>query len=296
VSVALVAAAIPFLVGAACGSKKDTSTADGVIGALDTAGPLDKTPLTGIDTSKLPAKQADIFYKLADSLKSPCGKAHSLRTSVNTDTSCKRAPFAARYVLEMLAMEATEKAAREFYDLKYIAPPPAPKTFKLDGVPHQGATDAPIQLVEFFDYGCPVCVDFKPELDRVKAEMGSDFVIYYKMWPIVGKHPDSMSAAQAALAAHKQGKFQEMHDHLFSSGEHKKAQVQVAARTMGLDLMSFDGDYAAAEPLVRADMAEGESNGVDSTPTLFFNGRPYEGPLLAKFVGMWIAEEIAVNR
>jgi hypothetical protein len=35
---------------------------------------------------------------------------------------------------------------------------------------------------------------------------------------------------------------------------------------------------------------------VDSTPTLFFNDRRYEGPMLAKYIEMWIDEENAVNR
>ncbi len=293
----LVAFVAPFLVGAACDKKKpDTAGANEVIGAIDNAAPADKTPLTGVDVGKLDDKKQDSFYRLMDSLKSPCGKAHSLRTSVNTDTSCKRAPFAARYVLEMLVMEAAESDARKFYERKYTEAPPAAKTFKLDGVPHHGATNATVQLVEFFDYGCPVCVEFKPELDQVIAEMGGDLVIYYKMWPIVSKHPDSMSAAQAAMAAHRQGKFLEMHDRLFKDPGHKKAQVQTAARELGLDLMTFDADYIAAEQAVKADMAEGDANGVDSTPTLFFNGRPYTGPLMGKFLGMWIAEEVAVSR
>jgi hypothetical protein len=35
---------------------------------------------------------------------------------------------------------------------------------------------------------------------------------------------------------------------------------------------------------------------VDSTPTVFFNDRRYEGPMLAKYIEMWVDEELAVNR
>jgi len=35
---------------------------------------------------------------------------------------------------------------------------------------------------------------------------------------------------------------------------------------------------------------------VDSTPSLFINDRRYEGPAHPKYIGMWIDEEVAVNR
>jgi hypothetical protein len=35
---------------------------------------------------------------------------------------------------------------------------------------------------------------------------------------------------------------------------------------------------------------------VDSTPTLFFNDRRYEGPMTARYIEMWIDEDLAVNR
>ena len=69
-----------------------------------------------------------------------------------------------------------------------------------------------------------------------------------------------------------------------------------AAKAQGLDMATFEADYAAAEPKVRADMAEGDANGVKGTPTLFFNGRAYDGPLMAKLLAMWVSEEVAVNR
>ena len=47
---------------------------------------------------------------------------------------------------------------------------------------------------------------------------------------------------------------------------------------------------------VMSDLAQGEKAGVDSTPTLFFNSRKYEGPMHPKYIEMWIDEELAVNR
>jgi hypothetical protein len=69
---------------------------------------VDRTPIAGFDVAKLePAKQ-DLFFKLVGELPSPCGKAHSLRTSFASDGSCKRAPFAVRLVHDLIVDEQTE--------------------------------------------------------------------------------------------------------------------------------------------------------------------------------------------
>src|SRR5687768_10036301 len=53
--------------------------------------PSDAKP-TPVKTPETPP--ADRLGALADKLPSPCGKAHSLRKSLEGDPACKRAPFA----------------------------------------------------------------------------------------------------------------------------------------------------------------------------------------------------------
>ena len=116
------------------------------------------------------------------------------------------------------------------------------------------------------------------------------------MFPL-SQHKDSKSAAQAAVAAHRQGKFHEMHEILFErSPAHIRADVISYARELGLDIAKFETDYAAAAAVVEGEIAEGQAVGVDHTPTLFFNGKEYQGPLHSKYLGLWVEEEIAVNR
>jgi len=294
----------PLLVGA-CKKSSPKANDEGAIAALDhtasggssqatDTGPVDSTPLPGIDPSKLGDK-AQTFYKLVGSLQSPCGKAESLRASYTKDTACKRAPFAVRYVMALLEDEATEAQAREEYEHKYK---PSGDAVKLDvsKAPHEGATDAPVRMVEFFDYGCPHCQAFKPMMDQVLADEQGKAVTYFLMFPLE-KHPDSKSAAQAALAANAQGKFKEMHALLFDKApEQDHDHVTQYAKQLGLDAAKFEADYNAAAPQVAADLKQGEAAGVDSTPTLFFNDRKYEGPMHPKYIEMWIEEELAVNR
>jgi len=276
------------------GALANHGSSTGSAATIDT-GPIDTTPLAGISTEKFGDDKKNAFFKLVGSLSSPCGKAESLRKSFTSDTSCKRAPYAVRYVLALLEDEATEAQAREEYEKKYKALS-ADLKFDVAKHAHDGPEDAPVKLYEFFDYECPHCKAFKPMLEQVMKDEAGKVCEYFMMFPLE-KHEGSKSAAQAAVAAQAQGKFKGMHDLLFEkSPDHDREHVTEYAKGMGLDMQKFDADYSAAEPNVTADIAQGEHAGVDSTPTLFFNNRKYEGPMHPKYIEMWIEEELAVNR
>lgn len=305
----LALACMPLLMGGACEKKKpndaganapssDPSVANGAVGAADRADPAsanDTTPLQGVEIGSLDATKQKQFYKLINSLNSPCGKAHSLRTSFTTDTACKRAPFAVRYVITLLDDEATEEQARHEYTSKYESKAP-PVKLDVSKAPRVGNDDAPVRLVEFFDYACPHCAQFSPELAKIAAQYSGKVAEYFLMYPL-GKWPESKSAAMASLAAAQQGKFKEMHALLFQKSPlHGKDAVISYAKELGLDLAKFEAAYTAAAAQVEQDKTQGNAAGVESTPALYFNDRKYEGPLNTKYLGLWIDEELAVNR
>jgi protein-disulfide isomerase len=298
----LLIACAPLLVAGAC-EKKTKPNETGAVAALDNAavppaaeGPADTTPLAGIDVGKLEGSKSQLFYKLINSLKSPCGKAHSLRTSFTSDTSCKRAPFAVRYVLAMIEDEGPEDRVREEYAHKYERTA-SPVKLDTSRAPRIGTSDAPVKLVEFFDYECPHCQLFKGQLEQVEADKSSSVGVSFMMFPIESKHPEARSAAQAALAANQQGKFKEMHDKLFApQAAHGRDAVMGYAKDIGLDMAKFQKAYDDASPQVTTDLQQGQDAGVEATPTLFFNDHKYEGPMVAKYIEMWIDEDLAVNR
>ena len=289
--------------GVACEKKTNKPSDTGAVAALDQAqahgapaqGSADNTPLQGIDTSKLDKDKTELFGKLVSSLKSPCGKAHSLRMSYTQDTACKRAPFAVRYVLAMLEDEGSEQIIRDEYAKKYEKTAP-PLKFDTSRAPRVGPDDARIRLVEFFDYECPHCQAFKPQMEQVIADK-PEVNVAYMMFPLESVHPNARSAARAALAASQQGKFKEMHDRLIApQTTHSREAVIGYAKELGLDVAKFEKAYEDVNPQVTTDLKQGEDAGVDSTPTVFFNDRKYEGPMMAKYIEMWIDEELAVNR
>ncbi|HLK37139.1 MAG TPA: DsbA family protein, partial [Polyangiaceae bacterium] len=105
--------------------------------------------------------------------------------------------------------------------------------------------------------------------------------------------PHGEAAARAAVAASDQGKFWEMHHQLFANGTHlEDADLRAYAKAIGLDLARFDADLhsAATQARLDADRRLADDLGVKGTPTIFIDGRMYEGKLDLE---EWVDTEIA---
>ncbi len=286
--------------GASCDRQPATSAGDheGAQGALERAesgdGESSHEPLPGVDVEALSPAETDRFYELVDSLSSPCGAAHSLRTSVVDDDECRRSVYAARYVAKLIGDGAGDIDVRQFYDERYRDDEPL--EFSTEDVPRKGPSDARVQVVEFLDYGCPACREFDEISSRAQAAWPSDVAVYYRFFPLAN-NPHGMPAAQAAVAAMRQGKFEEMHEALFrNQRQHDPASLRRYAEDIGLDMEQFEEDFAEAEQRVERDSRRGHEIGVRATPTVYVNGRRYTDPTRFDYVKLWIEEELAVNR
>jgi protein-disulfide isomerase len=250
-------------------------------------------PLPGVDLERLGAAETERFHALVDSLASPCGQAHSLRTSVLEDEACRRAVFAARYVAQLIGDGAGDIDVRQFYDERYRED--TVHEFEHDDVPRSGPSDARVEIVEFLDYGCPHCKTFGAVIDRAQLAWPTDVAVYYRFFPL-GGNPHGMVAAQSAVAAKRQGKFKEMHEALFRhQGRHDPESLRRYAAEIGLDMEKFEVDVVEAEARVERDRNRGQEIGVRATPTVFINGRRYTDPDRFEYVKLWIEEELAVN-
>ena len=95
-------------------------------------------------------------------------------------------------------------------------------------------------------------------------------------------HPKAPAAHAASEAAHRQGKFWEMHDAIFAKTNWASAtpETYVAyAEELGLDVERFKRDVASEEVTKRVsdDAAEAARLGVTGTPGFFINGRFLSG-------------------
>jgi protein-disulfide isomerase len=117
--------------------------------------------------------------------------------------------------------------------------------FEDPNAPVVGNPQGDVTLVEFFDYRCPYCKQVAPS---IAALLGEDkrLRIVYKEFPVLG--PESVTAARAALAARKQGKYEALHQALMGmKGQINEAAIFNAAKSVGIDVERLKRDMAAPE-------------------------------------------------
>ena len=160
-------------------------------------------------------------------------------------------------------------------------------------IPRQGAllgsSSAPVKIDAYEDYQCPYCqiwtIQWEPHVIQDFVATGT---VQYQFHDYAfignGKSPnESLDAAVAAQCAGDQGKFWEYHDWLYANqnpaGENKgwftRATIDAIAGKVGLDQAVFDTCLAdpAKATAVQAETTAGTALGVNSTPSIFVNGK-----------------------
>jgi len=139
----------------------------------------------------------------------------------------------------------------------------------------QGSADARVTLVEYGDYECPYCGEAYPIVKDIQERMGDQLRFVFRNFPITTSHPHAEHAAEAAEAAATQGRFWEMHDHLY---EHQRRltddDLLAYALALDLDTDLFDKEFSehVHADRVHEDFISGVRSGVNGTPTFFING------------------------
>jgi protein-disulfide isomerase len=193
------------------------------------------------------------------------------------------------------AMLVDDLKAKSGASVKVMLDPPRYTVPTSADDPVRGNPAAPVTIVEFSDYQCPFCARVNPTLDRIRETYGDRVKIVFKDYPLPN-HPQAPKAAEAARCAGDQKKYWEMHDAMFANQRALEVPaLKQAARAIGLDGASFDqcldsGKWAAA---VRAGSELGEKMGVNSTPTLYVNGRALIGAMPYENFKSIIDEELA---
>ena len=83
------------------------------------------------------------------------------------------------------------------------------------GTAWEGAADADVTLVQFFDYNCGYCRAARADIDKLIAEDPKLRVVYREV-PILGE--DSLKASRASLAAAQGGNYIAFHKALYDAG------------------------------------------------------------------------------
>lgn len=115
-------------------------------------------------------------------------------------------------------------------------------------IPALGNPDGDLTVVEYFDYQCPYCKKLAPEIAQVIHDDGKIRLVL-KDWPIFGAV--SRSAAQLALAAKYQNKYQEAHDALIGAKEKlSDANISELLTKAGVDVEKARQDLQAHQKTI----------------------------------------------
>jgi predicted DsbA family dithiol-disulfide isomerase len=276
---ALAAATLPALACGGAASDPTTSEQD--------------VDLPGVDTHEFTPRERHEFSTYVKELPAPCpAVAVPIAQCVIEKRACpsclQAAQTVAKAVREGMARDQVEGIYKERFDAA------SAKTISLEGSPSRGPETASVTLVEFADFECPFCQRIAPELDALWEKRQTAVRFVYKFMPL-SMHPHGESSARAAIAAQAQGKFWEMHDQLFTHGDHlDDVDILKYAAAVGLDLDRFRADLQSPATKARldADRKLGDALNVKGTPTIFINGREYDSKL---DIGEWVDGEIAAS-
>jgi protein-disulfide isomerase len=173
-----------------------------------------------------------------------------------------------------------------------LVPTPVPFDFGSDGpVFALGDPEAPVTMVEYSDFQCPVCARHVestwPALKEQYVDTGRVYYVFRDL-PLTTIHPEAFKAHEAARCAYElagDSAYWEMHDRLFEgqqewSGdpEHEAVFTEYAAG-IGVDKAAFDEclDSGRQAEAVQASMDEAFGLGLNGTPTFFIDGYPFTG-------------------
>jgi protein-disulfide isomerase len=181
--------------------------------------------------------------------------------------------LAALQASQVQAEQQKQVAATQALDDRYA------EIFNNAADPVIGNPQGDVTVVEFFDYRCPYC---KKVTDSLVSLIGSDSKvrIVFKEFPILG--PDSVVAAKLALAAHKQGKYREVHEAFMAhKGSFDKDALIELAASVGADpaRLATDMEDPAIIAQFQANDALAASLGISGTPGFIFGRKLVPGAI-----------------
>ncbi|MGB9605478.1 MAG: thioredoxin domain-containing protein, partial [Bryobacteraceae bacterium] len=157
--------------------------------------------------------------------------------------------------------------------------------------PAFGPPEARVTLVLFSDFACGYCREEAQTLRKnIPAAFPSEVRVFFKDFPLESIHPWARMASIAGRCIFRQrpASFWEFHDWIYEhqpeiTPENLRTKVMefVRSREKQLDALQFRRclDTRASETDVDRTVAEGKALQINSTPTLFVNGRKLVGQL-----------------
>ena len=173
---------------------------------------------------------------------------------------------------------------------------------QMQDAPVLGDPKAPITLVEFSDFECPVCRNLHDVLRGMLPNYPQVRVVF-KDYPLDSIHPWARTAALAGRCAYQQDPkaFWKVYDAIYDqqqviSAANAWQKMADYAADAGLNAETFKSCMASPEAAAAVDASRnnGQQLEVNSTPTVFVNGRRMVGAdahLLEQYIQYELAQQ-----
>src|SRR5258708_2126079 len=237
--------------------------------------------LAGVDTGSLTPREKKDWSAWVSELLAPCpSEPVSIAQCVREARKCAKCVPAANLLVKQVRAGKSRGQAEDAFFARFSTD--RVKSIDVGDSPSKGSSSAPVTIVEWADFECPHCRHAAPVLEKAVENHPGKVRLVYKFYPLQA-HVHGESAARAAVAAMKQGKFWEMPHTLF---EHKEAMdprdIEKYAKDIGVDFAKWkaDGESEATADRVNRDRKQGDAVKGSGTPTAYINGREYD---LTKF-------------
>ena len=150
-----------------------------------------------------------------------------------------------------------------------------------------GNPDGEVVIYEYSDFECPVCPIMNRMLQQAANEFENIFVIHYnfpldmKCNPAITQpfHQRACAYAKFAIASKKQNKYWEMINMLFEYQPKDNKDLFKHAQKIGIDPTQLANDFIKNEndEELRAEIISGLQKELKATPTIYINGKQYQG-------------------
>lgn len=141
-----------------------------------------------------------------------------------------------------------------------------------------------VTFVEFLDFECEACAAAFPLVEALREQYAGRVTFVARYFPLDG-HFNAERAARAVESAARQDRFEEMYQKMYTTqsswGEQQTPKDDLFrsfAQELGLDMDRYDRDYASESVADRVarDVKDGESLGIQGTPTFYLDGAPVQ--------------------
>lgn len=167
--------------------------------------------------------------------------------------------------------------------LPSIQPTPAgPVNVAIGNYPIRGNANAKVTVIEFADFRCPFCEKWftDTETNLLKDYVDTGKVKFaFRNYAFLGAA--STLAANASECANEQNKFWDFHDYMYKNQPSESDtsiftidNLSQIAGTLGMDQTQFNSCLSTKkyDKNVSKDLSDGQTAGVQGTPTTFVNG------------------------